>query len=102
MIEESIMLPQEKLIVIKEHLKTEFEGFDLEHDYIDFERQGHTFQLNKDDKIYFVTVRGSVTDNNTPAEITEILWRYPMKRHFYNDEVKRIIVTSTGITLEDS
>jgi hypothetical protein len=96
------MLTQEKLIVIKEHLRTEFDGFDLYHDYIDFERQGHTFQLDKDDKIYFVTVSGSVTDNNTPAEITEILQRYRMKQHFDNDEVKRIVVTSTGITLEDS
>jgi|GEM_PF-3379739 len=96
------MIPQEKLIVIKEHLKKEFKGFDLDHDYTDFERQGHTFQLDKDNNIYFVTVRGSVTDNNSPAEIAEILRRYKMKKHFDNDEVKRIVVTSTGITLEDS
>jgi hypothetical protein len=96
------MLPQEKLIVIKAHLKTEFKGFELYHDYIDFERQGHTFQLDKDNKIYFVTVRDSVTDNNSPAEITEFLRRHPLKQYFENDKVKRIVVTGTGITLDDS
>jgi len=96
------MLQQEKLNFIRDYLRTEFKGFDLVHDNDDMDRQGHTFQLDKDNKIRLVTVQRNVTDNVTGPKLSTFLQGYPLRQHFDNENVKRIVISENGIKLEYS
>ncbi len=96
---EEKMLPEEKLSVIRDYLRTEFAGFDLADQY-DFDRIAQTFRLVKDQKIHLVTVRRNFIDDHTPSELSTILDRSHLKHYFSDEKISRIVVTQKGVQTE--
>jgi hypothetical protein len=100
MLEEK-MLSEDKLSVIRNYLRTEFPGFDLEDRY-DSDRIAQTFRLDEGQKIHLVTVSREFIDDHTPSEISMILQGSHLKQFFYGEKVTRVLVTSKGIKTEIS
>ena len=62
------MFPEDKLNVIREYLRSEFETENID-DKHDFDREAQTFRIDAD-RLYLITVAREFIDDNDSAEIT--------------------------------
>jgi hypothetical protein len=95
------MIPEDKLSVIRDYLRTEFPDFELDDRY-DFDRIAQTFRLNAGQKTHLVTVSRKFIDDQTPARLSMILQESHLKQYFNNEKVARVLVTAEGIGTENS
>jgi len=89
------MLPEEKLRVIRDYLRTAFPGFGL-YDWYDSGRIAQTFRLDKEETLHLVTIRRPFIDDHTPSEILGILRMSHLKKCFQDENVSCVLVTEKG------
>lgn len=93
------MFPEDKLNAVRNYLKSEFPGYTID-DHYDFDRFAQTFRLTLGDKIHLVTVSREFIDDHSVSEISILLQGYNLSQYFKDEKVVRVIVTNSGVKLE--
>ena len=91
------MMDVEKLAVVREFLRKEFPGCEIEHKQ---DSEGHTLQVDFQGSNYVVVLSEEFVRTNEPSEIGGKLAGYTLIEHLLALPDTPVIVTNTGLKLQ--
>jgi hypothetical protein len=93
-------MTEEKLNAVRNYLSAEFPDYAI-HDLYESSREAQTFHLTTKDEINLVTVSREFFEDYSSSKIIEVLERSNLSQYFQQKDIARIIVTSSGIVVEE-